>query len=204
MNSKFNAERLADAVVSLHSAEASKATINQELKAAKAAKMNWLEMRDPITSGLEKRGLKDGALRVTLSTIKWCYTEGVQLDTLTKSRMIAKADKGLAVDLMTGKPKTVKAKTAKKADKGNKAKTEAVVKHCGYGLAEAMTQPGFIKFLDTLIYNLSFDGYEALSLEDLKLDLIRKSLEDCGFMVKDGAEWKVAVIKESEDEVKED
>ena len=113
MNSKFNAERLADAVVSLHSAEASKATINQELKAAKAAKMNWLEMRDPITSGLEKRGLKDGALRVTLSTIKWCYEQGVQLDTLTKSRMVAKADKGLAVDLMTGKPKTVKAKDRK-------------------------------------------------------------------------------------------
>ena len=82
--------------------------------------------------------------------------------------------------------------------------SDLVVKHCGYGLADAMAQPGFIKFLDTLIYNLSFDGYEALSLEDLKLDLVRKSLEDCGFMVKDGAEWKVAVIKESDDEVKED
>lgn len=202
--SKFNVNAMAEAIVTLKGGETAKALLNKELKAAKAAKANWVEIRDPLANALEKRGLTDGSLKVTLATVKWCFEQGVELETLTLSRMKDRADKGLVTDLLTGKPKTVKATGKGKGKaKAGKAKAEAVVKHCGYGLADAMGQAGFIKFFDTLVYNLSFGDYEALALDDLKLDFVRAALVECGYMVQDGAEYKVAIIREADDEAGE-
>ena len=195
----FNAGELAEGIVQMRSAEAGRALVNAQLRLAKQDKMNWVEIRDPISLALEARGLEGGTHRTTLSCIKWCYTEGVQLETTTLSAMKIKADKGVAVDLMTGKPLTIKAK-GKAKDKA-KAKTEGTVKHCGHGMAIAMEQDGFIRFLDTLVYDLlESDLTFADLMDDIKLDFIRNALKDCGYMVKDGAEWKVALIKESDNE----
>ena len=208
--SKFNLtasiESMAEAIVTMKGAETARILLNHELRECHKAKVKWTEIRDSLAGMLEKRGLKDGTLRVTLSTIKWCFEQQVELETFTKSVMTERANKGTTKDLMTGKPKTVKAVTAKKADKG-KAKTEAVVEHCGIGMAKAMTQQGFIRFFNVLVSNLediSDRGIHfSLFLDDDKLDVIRDALVECGYMVKDGAEYKVAVIKEADDEVSE-
>ena len=200
----FNAEALCEAVMILKSGEAARKVINDQLRNAKVGKATWNEIRGPIADGLTKRGLSGGSHKVTLHTIKWCFEEGVELETTTASVMKARADKGLATDLLTGKPKTVKATGKGKGKaKAGKAKAEATVKHCGHGLAEAMGQAGFIRFLDTLVYNLAFEGYEALAMDDLKLDFVRAALVECGYMIQDGAEYKVAIIKESDDEAGE-
>lgn len=198
----FDAGQLAEGVILMKSAETGRALVNAQLRLAKADKMNWVEIRDAISLALEARGLEGGSHRVTLSTIKWCYENGVELETLTKSRMTDRADKGLATDLMTGKPLTIKAKAkAKDKGKGQKAKTEATVKHCGYGLAAAMEQDGFIRFLDTLVYDVYAEERDFGALmDDAKLDFVRNALRDCGYMVQDGAEWRVAVIKEADNE----
>ena len=209
--SKFNLtasiESMAEAIVTMKGAETARILLNHELRECHKAKVKWTEIRDSLAGMLEKRGLKDGTLRVTLSTIKWCFEQQVELETFTKSVMTERANKGTTKDLITGKPKTVRAKTAKKADKGNKAKTEAIVEHCGIGMAKAMTQQGFIRFFNVLVNNLediSDRGIHfSLFLDDDKLDVIRDALVECGYMVKDGAEYKVAVIKEADDEVSE-
>jgi len=111
-----------------------------------------------------------------------------------------KGARGATLDLVTGKAKAVKATAKAKA----KAKSEATVDHCGIGMAKAMTQSGFIKFLNSLVYDLYETDLTFTDLmDDAKLDFVRNALEECGYMVKDGAEWKVAVIKESDDEVSE-
>lgn len=205
--SKFNLNAsltaMAEAIVTMKGAESARALFNNELKECQKAKVKWQEMRDGLAGLLEKRGLEGGTLRVTLSTVKWCYEEGVELETFTKSVMTDRANKGLVKDLATGKPKTVKAK-AKKDTKGTKAKSEATVDHCGIGMAKAMTQQGFIKFLNVLVYDLNQiadSGIDfGLFLDDDKLDVVRNALAECGYMTRDGAEWKVSIIKESEDE----
>lgn len=208
--SKFNLNAsltaMAEAIVTMKGAESARTLFNNELKECQKAKIKWQEMRDGLAGLLEKRGLEGGTLRVTLSTVKWCFEEGVELETFTKSVMTDRANKGLVKDLLTGKPKTVKAKT-KKTDKGTKAKTEATVEHCGIGMAKAMTQQGFIKFLNVLVYDLT-QVIEAevnfgIWMDDDKLDLVRNALAECGYMAQDGAEWKVTIIKESEDEASE-
>ena len=197
----FDAGQLAEGVVQMRSAEAGRALVNAQLRLAKQDKANWVEIRDPIALALEARGLEGGTHRVTLSTIKWCYEQGVELETLTKSRMVDRADKGLTVDLMTGKPKTIKANGSAKAKAKAKAKTEETVKHCGYAMAQAMEQDGFLKFLNVLVYDLLETEMEFGALmDDAKLDFIRHALAECGYMVRDGAEWKVAVIRETENE----
>ena len=207
--SKFNLNAsltaMAEAIVTMKGAESARALFNRELKECHG-RVKWQEMRDGLAGLLEKRGLEGGTLRVTLSTIKWCFEEGVELETFTKSVMTDRASKGLVKDLLTGKPKTVKAKT-KQTAKGPKTKTEATVEHCGIGMAKAMGQQGFIKFLNVLVYDLTqlieADIHFSLFLDDDKLDLVRNALAECGYMAKDGAEWKVAIIKESEDEAGE-
>lgn len=197
----FDAGQLAEGVILMKSAEAGRALVNAQLRLAKAAKMNWIEIRDEISLALEARGLEGGSHRVTLSTIKWCYNEGAELETLTLSRMKLKADKGLATDLMTGKPLTIKAKAKDKGKGKGKAKTEATVKHCGHGMATAMEQDGFIRFLDTLVYDVYAEERDFGALmDDAKLDFVRHALKACGYMVQDGAEWRVAVIKEADNE----
>ena len=196
-------EAMAEAIVTMKGAENARAVLNGELKECHRAKVKWSEIRDKLAKMLELRGLKDGTLRVTLSTNKWCFEEQVELETFTKSVMTARADKGMVKDLISGKAKTVKPK-GKKADKGSKAKSETVVEHCGIGMAKAMTQQGFIRFFNHLVSNIediSDRGIHiSLFMDDDKLDIVRDSLVECGYMVKDGAEYKVAVIKESEDE----
>lgn len=207
MSSKFNLDSslavMAEAVVTMKGAEGARLILNTELKECLRAKVKWSEMRDKLAAMLEKRGLEGGTMRVTLSTIKWCFEEQVELETFTKSVMTQRADKGLVKDLISGKSKTVKPK-AKKADKEKKTKTEAVVKHCGYGMAEAMSQPGFMAFFNTLVYDLYATEQDVGALlDDDKLDFIRRALQEHGYMTQDGAEWKVAVIKESDDEISE-
>lgn len=208
--SKFNLNAsiasMAEAIVTMRGAETARTILNQGLVDCYKAKIAWSELRDQLATQLELRGLEGGSMRVTLSTIKWCYEEGVQLETFTKSRMVDYANKGQVRDLLTGKPKTIKAK-AKKAEKGSKTKTEAVVDHCGIGMAKAMTQQGFIKFLNVLVYDLGQladqDIDFGLFMDDDKLDMVRNALAECGYMTQDGAEWKVAIIKESDDEISE-
>ena len=209
--SKFNLSdtlaSIAEGIVQMRGAEAGRKLVNDGLKACKQQKLSWDDIRGDMDALLTKRGLEGGAKRVTLSTIKWCYVEGVELETTTKSVMVKRADKGLVSDLLTGKPKTVKDKGQGTKAKGPKAKTEAVVDHCGIGMAKAMTQQGFIKFLNVLVYDLNHladQGIDfGLFLDDDKLDMVRNALAECGYMTQDGAEWKVAIIKESDDEVSE-
>jgi hypothetical protein len=208
--SKFNldtsVDSIAEAIVTLKGAETAKAVLNQGLLDCHKAKVKWAEMRDSLASRLELRGYSGNSLRVTLSTIKWCYEQQVQLETLNLTRMKEYADKGQSKDLATGKPKTVKANGKPKA-KGSKAKTEATVDHCGIGMAKAMTQQGFIKFLNVLVYDLNQLADQGIAwglfMDDGKLDMVRSALAECGYMTQDGAEWKVAIIKESDDEVSE-
>ena len=208
--SKFNlnasVQSMAEAIVTMKGAETARILLNHELRECHKAKIKWSEIRDSLAGMLEQRGLKDGTLRVTLSTIKWCFEEQVELETFTKSVMTERASKGTTKDLITGKPKTIKAKAPQKA-KGAKTKAEATVEHCGIGMAKAMGQQGFIKFLNVLVYDLTqiieADISFSLFLDDDKLDVVRNALAECGYMAKDGAEWKVAIIKESEDEASE-
>jgi len=191
---------IAESILTLQSTETAKAILNGALKDALTAKVQWKEIKPELAEAFTVRGVIPQAVYNATSAVKWCFENGVQVETLNLSRMKDKGARGATLDLITGKAKKVKAATAAKA----KTKSEAVVDHCGIGMAKAMSQEGFIKFLNTLVWDLGeLETAFADIMDDGKLDLVRSALEDCGFMVRDGAEWKVAVIKESDDEVGE-
>lgn len=194
-------EVIAESILTLQSAETAKAILNGALKDALIAKVQWKEIKPELAKAFAVRGVTPQAIYNATSAVKWAFENGVEVETLNLSRMKDKGARGATLDLMTGKPKKVKATTtATKA----KTKSEAVVDHCGIGLAKAMSQEGFIKFINTLVWDLGeLETAFADLMDDGKLDFVRGALEDCGYMVRDGAEWKVAVIKESDDEVGE-
>jgi hypothetical protein len=193
-------EVIAESILTLQSAETAKAILNGALKDALTAKVQWKEIKPELAEAFTVRGVIPQAVYNATSAVKWCFENGVQVDTLNLTRMKDKGARGATLDLVTGKAKAVKATAKAKA----KAKSEAVVDHCGIGMAKAMTQEGFIKFLNTLVWDLGeLETAFADLMDDGKLDFVRSALEDCGYMVRDGAEWKVAVIKESDDEVGE-
>ena len=193
-------EVLAESILTLQSTEAAKAILNGALTDALVAKVQWKEIKPLLAKAFTVRGVTPQAVYNATSAVKWCFENGVQVETLNLSRMKDKGARGATLDLVTGKPKKVKATATAKA----KTKSEAVVDHCGIGMAKAMSQEGFIKFLNTLVWDLGeLETSFADLMDDGKLDFVRNALEDCGYMVRDGAEWKVAVIKESDDEVGE-
>jgi len=193
-------EVMAESILTLQSTETAKAFLNGALKDALIAKVQWEEIKPLLARAFTVRGVIPQAVYNATSAVKWCFENGVQVETLNLSRMQDKGARGATLDLVTGKAKAVKATAKAKA----KAKSEATVDHCGIGMAKAMTQSGFIKFLNTLVWDLGeLDTAFADLMDDGKLDFVRSALEDCGFMIRDGAEWKVAVIKESDDEVSE-
>ena len=193
-------EVIAESILTLQSAETAKAILNGALKDALVAKVQWTEIKSELAEAFAIRGVIPQAVYNATSSVKWCFENGVQVETLNLSRMKDKGARGATLDLVTGKPKKVKATATAKA----KTKSEAVVDHCGIGMAKAMSQEGFIKFLNTLVWDLGeLETAFADLMDDGKLDFVRGALEDCGYMVRDGAEWKVAVIKESDDEVGE-
>ena len=193
-------EVMAESILTLQSTETAKAILNGALKDALVAKVQWKEIKPLLAEAFTVRGVIPQAVYNATSAVKWCFENGVQVDTLNLSRMKDKGARGATLDLVTGKPKKVKAKATATA----KAKSEAVVDHCGIGMAKAMSQEGFLKFLNTLVWDLGeLETTFADLMDDGKLDFVRSALEDCGYMVRDGAEWKVAVIKESDDEVSE-
>ena len=193
-------EVIAESILTLQSAETAKAILNGALKDALVAKVQWKEIKPELAEAFTVRGVIPQAVYNATSAVKWCFENGVQVETLNLSRMKDKGARGATLDLVTGKPKKVKATATAKA----KTKSEATVDHCGIGMAKAMSQEGFIKFLNTLVWDLGeLETSFADLMDDGKLDFVRSALEDCGYMVRDGAEWKVAVIKESDDEVSE-
>ena len=193
-------EVIAESILTLQSTEAAKAILNGALTDALIAKVQWKEIKPLLAEAFAVRGVTPQAVYNATSAVKWCFENGVQVETLNLSRMKDKGARGATLDLVTNKPKKVKATATANA----KAKSEATVDHCGIGMAKAMTQAGFIKFLNSLVYDLYETELTFTDLmDDAKLDFVRNALEDCGFMVKDGAEWKVAVIKVSDDEVSE-
>jgi len=193
-------EVIAESILTLQSAETAKAILNGALKDALIAKVLWKEIKPELAEAFTVRGVIPQAVYNATSAVKWCFENGVQVETLNLTRMKDKGARGATLDLVTGKAKKVKATATTKA----KTKSEAVVDHCGIGMAKAMTQEGFIKFLNTLVWDLGeLETTFADLMDDAKLDIVRSALEDCGFMIRDGAEWKVAVIKESDDEVSE-
>jgi len=193
-------EVIAESILTLQSAETAKAILNGALKDALTAKVQWKEIKPELAEAFTVRGVIPQAVYNATSAVKWCFENGVQVETLNLTRMKDKGARGATLDLVTGKAKKVKATATAKA----KTKSEAVVDHCGIGMAKAMTQEGFIKFLNTLVWDLGeLETAFADLMDDAKLDIVRSALEDCGFMIRDGAEWKVAVIKESDDEVSE-
>ena len=185
---------IAESMVTLSSADKALDTLNVHLASARKAESKWNDLRDAIADGLKKRGIADSSMRQQLSAVKWCYSNAVKVETLNSSRMQAKASKGAVLDLLKGTPK----KVAPKKATGAKAKSETLVVHCGQGMAKAMAQQGFLKFLNTLAIGILNDGYPELDEE--RLDLVNDALVECGFFISDGAEYKVAVIKESDDE----
>ena len=193
-------EVIAESILTLQSTEAAKAILNGALTDALVAKVQWKEIKPLLAKAFTVRGVTPQAVYNATSAVKWCFENGVQVETLNLSRMKDKGARGATLDLVTGKPKKVKATATAKA----KTKSEAVVDHCGIGMAKAMSQEGFVKFLNTLVWDLGeLETAFADLMDDAKLDFVRNALEDCGYMVRDGAEWKVAVIKESDDEVGE-
>ena len=200
-------EVMAEAIATMQGAETARILFNNAMGDCAKHKVDWTEIRDKLSGFLEIRGYKDGSLRTTLATVKWCYTNKVQLETFNLTRMKERAEKGTTLDLITGKPTTVKATKPKDKGKTEKTKSEATVEHCGIGMAKAMTQQGFIKFFNVLVASLSDlednGNYVSMWSDDGKLDIVRDALVECGYMTKEGAEYKVAVIKESEDEAGE-
>ena len=192
-------EVIAESILTIQSTETAKAILNGALTDALVAKVQWAEIKPLLAQAFAVRGVTPQAVYNATSAVKWCFENGVQVETLNLSRMQDKGARCATLDLVTGKPKKVKATTTKA-----KTKSEATVDHCGIGMAKAMSQEGFVKFLNTLVWDLGeLETAFADLMDDGKLDFVRRALEDCGYMVRDGAEWKVAVIKESDDEVGE-
>lgn len=195
---------IAEDIITLNSAESARASLNKHMAEAYTAKALWGSAKHEgtlgyvVTDALKARGLADNVLRVTLCTVKYCFENGIQLDTMTLSRMKERASKGLVYDLVSGKPKTIKAKS--KAP--GKAKTEKTVIHCGIGILKALESEGFVKWVNHLMDAAEIRGVDSTSLDELKLDLVRDTLRDCGYATQDDkGDWVATVIKESDDEM---
>lgn len=190
-------------LVTLKGAEAARDSLNHHLGEALTNKAIWGGQKvegslgHVIGAGLIKRGLTDGTVRTTLATVKWCFENAVRVDTLTLSAMKERAAKGLVSDLITGKPKTVKAKPSKKA---GRAKTQKTVDHCGHGMLKALEQDGFVKWLNHFMDATDIRGIDSTDVDEIKLDLVRDTLIECGFAVQEEKGIVAAVILESDNE----
>lgn len=190
-------------LITLKGAEAARDSLNRHLGEALANKAVWGSQKTDgslgqvIGTGLVKRGLTDGTVRTTLATVKWCFGNAVRVDTLTLSAMKERAAKGLVCDLITGKAKTVKAKPSKKA---GRAKTQKTVDHCGDGMLKALEQEGFIKWLNHFMDAADIRGVDSTDVDEIKLDLVRDTLIECGFAVQEEKGIVAAIILESDNE----
>ena len=189
---------IAEGIVALQGHDTTKASVNKALADAYQSKVPWKELSGGIKEGLAVRGLSEGSYKNLLTTIKWCYSEAVRFDQHHIARAKAMAEKGLALDLMTGNGKTVKAKGDKAKKK--KAKTEGTVNHCGHGMLAAMEQEGFVAFLDALIERVLNGDVDEGSIDDLKIDLVKDALRSCGFAVMKDGELVASVITEADNE----
>jgi len=200
---------IADSLIGLKGAEAFKDRLNSALRAAKSAGVKWGSQRDEssfatdIANAIAAKGANPNVLKQALHTVKWCYENSVVLTTTTASVMKRNAAVGAVDDLMTGKPKTIKAGSKGKT-KGTKAKTQATVKHCGIGLLQALEQEGFVKWLNHFINKAEMMGIDSTSIDEEKLDLVRSTLVDCGFAVMEDGEYKAAIINAADNEVADD
>lgn len=201
------ASAIAEAIVGLTGAQGHKDALNSALRTAKAEGVKWGSQRHDgslaweIGQAILARGCTLDTVKVTLATVKWAYEQGVEVSTLTLSRLKVQAAKGAAFDLETGKPKTVKP-TGK--TKGTKAKTQATVKHCGIGLLAALEQEGFVKWLNHFIDKAEMMGIDSTSIDEEKLDLVRSTLVDCGYAVMEDGECKASIINAADNEVADD
>ena len=194
---------IAEDIIALNGAESARASLNKHMAEAYTAKVLWGSAKHEgtlgyvVTDALKQRGLADNVLRVTLCTVKYCFENGIQLDTMTLSRMKERAAKGLVYDLVSGKPKTIKAKSKTPG----KAKTEKTVVHAGIGILKALESEGFVKWFNHLLDAAEIRGVDSSSLDEVKLDLVRDTLKECGYAVQDEkGDWCATVIKESDNE----
>lgn len=194
---------IAEDIITLNSAESARASLNKHMAEAYINKALWGSAKHEgtlghiVTAALKQRGLSDNVLRVTLCTVKYCFENGIQLDTMTLSRMKERAAKGLVYDLVSGKPKTIKAKS-KTPGKG---KTEKTVVHAGIGILKALESEGFVNWLNHFMDAAEIRGVDSTSMDEIKLDLVRDTLKECGYAVQDEkGDWVATVIKESDNE----
>jgi len=212
---KFNLTQcgaeIAEDIIRIQDAESARASLNKHLGEAYAAGVKWGRATQDgtlgavLTEALKKRGLADNTLRVTLCTLKFCFENKVRVDSMTLSRMKTIAEKGGAVDLITGEPKKVKVEeTGKGKGKGKAPKIEKVVKHVGYHMLAAVESEGFLKWLNHFMDAMDIRGIDSTDIDDMKLSLVRDTLRECGFAnVNDKGEFTVTLIKESDDEAEE-
>ena len=102
-------EVIAESILTIQSTETAKAILNGALKDALVAKVQWKEIKPELAEAFTVRGVTPQAVYNATSTIKWCFENGVQVETLNLSRMKDKGARGATLDLVTGKPKKVKA-----------------------------------------------------------------------------------------------
>ena len=194
---------IAEDIITLNNAESARASLNKHMAEAYINKALWGSAKHEgtlgyiVTAALKQRGLADNVLRVTLCTVKYCFENGIQLDTMTLSRMKERAAKCLVYDLVSGKPKTIKAKSKTPG----KAKTEQTVVHAGIGILKALESEGFVKWLNHFMDSMDIRGVDSTSLDEIKLDLVLDTLRECGYATQDDkGNWVATVIKESDDE----
>lgn len=201
------ASAIAEAMIGLTGTQGHKDALNGALRQAKQADVKWGSQRHEgslayeIGQAIAKRGCTIDTVKVTLATAKWAFENGVEVSTLTLSRLKTQAEKGAAFDLITGKPKTIKSGKGKQA---GKTKTEATVKHCGYGLLAALEQDGFAKWIEHMFNRAEIMGIDSTSDVEEMISLVRGSLIDCGYAtVNDKDETVVKVIAVSDNESEE-
>ena len=192
---------IAEHIITINSAESARASLNKHMADAYINKALWGSAKHEgtlgfiVTAALKQRGLSDNVLRVTLCTVKYCFENGIQLDTMTLSRMKERAGKGLVYDLVSGKPKTIKAKSKTPG----KAKIEKTVVHAGIGILVALESEGFVKWLNHFMDNMDIRGVDSTSLDEIKLDLVRDTLRECGYAKQnEKGDWVATVIEESD------
>ena len=199
---------IADSLIGLKGAEAFKDRLNSALRAAKSAGIKWGSQRDDgsfatdIAKAIAAKGANPDVLKQALHTVKWCYENSVVLTTTTASAMKRNAAAGAVDDLMTGKPKTIKA--GSKGTKTKGTKTQTTVKHCGIGLLQALEQEGFVRWLNIFFDKAEIMGIDSTSMDEEKLDLVRSTLVECGYAVLEEGEYKAAIINASDNEVADD
>lgn len=202
------ASAIAEAIVGLNGAQGHKDALNGALRQAKQEGIKWGSQRSKdegslafeIGKSFAARGCSLDTVKVTLATVKWAFENGVEVSTLTLSRLKTQAEKGAAFDLITGKPKTIKSGKGKQA---GKTKTEATVKHCGYGLLAALEQDGFAKWVEHFFSKAEIMGIDSTSDVEEMLNLVRGSLIDCGYATtndKDETVVKVIAVSDNESE----